>query len=122
MHACVTEEQVDCVSKVLGKEWLFSITLSTYLPKFSHFVFVQRKYNYNAQLVFLLNFLSTSMYLFFFWPFESWWTDFLLHFPTLFSILLRQKEEALEKFKVMLTTNDKREFVPRDQVFRSTSL
>ena len=65
MHACVTEEQVDCVSKVLGKEWLFSITLSTYLPKFSHFVFVLRKYNYNAQLVVLLDFLSTSMYFFF---------------------------------------------------------
>ena len=56
MHACVTEEQVDCVSKVLGKEWLFSITLSTYLPKFSHFVFVLRKYNYNAQLVFYWTF------------------------------------------------------------------
>ena len=96
--------------------------LSTYLPKFSHFVFVQRKYNYNVQLVFLLNFLSTSMYLFFSGPSKAGELIFLIYFPTLFSLLLRQKEEVLEKFKVMLTTNDKREFVPRDQVFRSSSL
>lgn len=83
MHACVTEEQVDCVSKVLGKEWLFSITLSSYLPKFSHFVFVLRKYNYNAQLVFFIG-LFVYFYVFiFFWPFESWWTDFPIRFSLL---------------------------------------
>ena len=81
MHACVTEEQVDCVSKVLGKEWLFSITLSSYLPKFSHFVFVLRKYNYNAQLVFLLDFLSTSMYLFFSGPSKAGEPICLFFFP-----------------------------------------
>ena len=81
MHACVTEGQLDCASKVLGKEWLFSITLSAYLPKFSYFVLVQRKYNYNAQLVFLLNFLSTSMYLFFSGPSKAGESIFLLLFP-----------------------------------------
>ena len=81
MHACVTEGQLDCASKVLGKEWLFSITLSVYLPTFSYFVLVQRKYNYNAQLVFLLNFLSTSMYLFFSGPSKAGEPIFLLFFP-----------------------------------------
>ena len=45
--------------------------------------------NYNAQFVFLLNFFSTSMYLFFSGPSKAGELIFLLHFPTLFSLLLR---------------------------------
>ena len=82
MHACVTEGQLDCASKVLGKEWLFSITLSAYLPTFSYFVLVQQL---QCSISFFLE-LFVYFYVFiFFWPFESRWTDF----PTLFSLLPR---------------------------------
>ena len=45
--------------------------------------------SYNAQLVFLLNFLSTSMYLFSSGPSKDGELIFLLHFLTLFSLLRR---------------------------------
>ena len=81
MHACVMEGQLDCASKVLGKEWLFSITLSAYLPKFSHFVLVQRKYNYNAQLVFYWTFCLLLCIYFFSGPSKAGEPIFLLFFP-----------------------------------------
>ena len=44
MHACVTEGQLDCVSKLFGKEYLFSNTLSTFpCGSFPISSYVQRK-------------------------------------------------------------------------------